>query len=257
MPCRNSRRASGSRLATGSSRTSSSGRFATARVRASWARWPPESRPARWRGSRPSCSIRRSARPRSQRGLSQAPRRRWSATDRFAYVGVSWATNPTRPSWAGLVGRAARRAPRPCPRVGASSPTARRSSVVLPAPFGPTSPTTRPAGTASVQSDSAHRRRYRLPRPLGRQHSVVESWSVVLRGRRSQPGYRSCDRTVTCGLASLGTMRVLVVEDHEVLARTLGHRAAPRGHGGRRRARRRRRARPPRDHPVRRRRARS
>ena len=59
-PCRNSRRASGSRLATGSSRISSSGRLARPRVRASWARCPPESFPARWPGSRPSCSIRRS-----------------------------------------------------------------------------------------------------------------------------------------------------------------------------------------------------
>ena len=56
--CRNSRRASGSRLATGSSRTSSSGRLATARVSASCARWPPESLPARCVGSRPSSSIR-------------------------------------------------------------------------------------------------------------------------------------------------------------------------------------------------------
>ena len=38
-------RASGSSAAAGSSRISSSGRFAAATVRASWARWPPESRP--------------------------------------------------------------------------------------------------------------------------------------------------------------------------------------------------------------------
>src|SRR5215468_10461558 len=40
--------------------------------------------------------------------------------------------------------------------------------------------------------------------------------------RRSQPGDTTCARTVTDALASLGGMRVLVVEDHEVLARTLG-----------------------------------
>ena len=45
------------------------------------------------------------------------------------------------------------------PAVGASSPTARCRRVVLPAPFGPTSPTTRPAGISSVQSVSAQRRR--------------------------------------------------------------------------------------------------
>ena len=44
-------------------------------------------------------------------------------------------------------------------------PVARLSRVVFPAPLGPTSPTTCPAGTDSVQSVSAHRRRYRLPSP--------------------------------------------------------------------------------------------
>jgi hypothetical protein len=45
------------------------------------------------------------------------------------------------------------------PAVGVISPTARCSRVVLPAPFGPTSPTTRPAGMARVHSDKAQRRR--------------------------------------------------------------------------------------------------
>ena len=67
--CRNSRRASGSRLATGSSRISRSGRFAMARVSASWARCPPESLPAFCGGSRPSFVMRSSARPVSQRGV--------------------------------------------------------------------------------------------------------------------------------------------------------------------------------------------
>ena len=43
--CRNSRRASGSRLATGSSRIRSSGRFARTITRATWARCPPDSVP--------------------------------------------------------------------------------------------------------------------------------------------------------------------------------------------------------------------
>src|SRR5579863_5015195 len=55
---RNSHRASGSRLATGSSSRSSSGRLASAIVRDSWARWPPESFPARWRGLNPSSASR-------------------------------------------------------------------------------------------------------------------------------------------------------------------------------------------------------
>ncbi len=44
------------------------------------------------------------------------------------------------------------------PEVGSSSPAASCSRVVLPAPFGPTSPVTRPAGTVTVQSASARRR---------------------------------------------------------------------------------------------------
>ena len=73
----------------------------------------------------------------------------------------------SRPGRAALGSRpAGRRAPRSCPSVGASSPTARLSKVVFPAPFGPTRPTTRPAGISSVQSVSAQRRPYRLPSPL-------------------------------------------------------------------------------------------
>jgi len=55
------RLASGSRLATGSSRIISSGCLAIAIVGATWARSPPDSHPARWPGSRPSSSILRSA----------------------------------------------------------------------------------------------------------------------------------------------------------------------------------------------------
>jgi hypothetical protein len=56
---------------------------------------------------------------------------------------VSWATNPARVSWLGPPGRPPSTLIEPA--VGVSSPMARLSSVVLPAPFGPTSPTTRPA----------------------------------------------------------------------------------------------------------------
>src|SRR4051812_23588056 len=59
----------GEAVATGSSRMSSSGRLAMARVRASWARWPPESRPAFCAGSSPSAAIRPAATAASQRGL--------------------------------------------------------------------------------------------------------------------------------------------------------------------------------------------
>src|SRR6266516_1009716 len=92
----------GSRLATGSSRISSSGRLAMARVRASWARWPPDSRPAFTAGSRPSLLIRSAASFASQPWLRWAPSRRWSAMENTASVGVFWATNPTRASCAAL-----------------------------------------------------------------------------------------------------------------------------------------------------------
>ena len=51
------------------------------------------------------------------------------------------------------------------PVVGASIPVARLISVVFPAPFGPTRPTTCPAGMDSVHPASAHLVRYRRQRP--------------------------------------------------------------------------------------------
>ena len=85
-----------------------------------------------------------------------APKRRWSATLSPAYVGVSWRDVPDLASGRG---RPAGRSPSTSisPAVGVSIPTARLSRVVLPAPLGPTSPTTRPGGTSSVQSESAQR----------------------------------------------------------------------------------------------------
>ena len=50
------------------------------------------------------------------------------------------------------------------PLVGASRPTARCMSVVFPAPFGPTSPTTRPVGIVRSHLSSATTLRYRLVR---------------------------------------------------------------------------------------------
>ncbi len=152
---RNSRRASGSRLATGSSSTSRAGHLATAMVSASCARWPPDSLPALWCGSRPSWAIRVSAVSWSQLGFVRAPKRRWSRIDRPAYVGVSWATKPTRASCSDVVpGLPPQTVSDPVS--ARRSPTASWSSVLLPAPLGPTSPTALPAGTESVHSDSAY-----------------------------------------------------------------------------------------------------
>src|SRR6516164_7525603 len=88
-----------------------------------------------------------------------------SATDKVLYNGVSWATNAIPSSAAGDPGGRPPSTVTP-PADGAVRPTARFSSVVLPAPFGPTSAATCPAGTVSVHSRSAQVRPYRLPRPL-------------------------------------------------------------------------------------------
>ena len=70
---RNSRRASGSSDATGSSSRSSSGRLASASVSATCACWPPESLPTFCSSGRPSRSIRSRATRSSQLGLSLRP----------------------------------------------------------------------------------------------------------------------------------------------------------------------------------------
>ena len=91
-------------------------------------------------------------RPRS--GSGATPSRRWSAT---AQPGVGGRVLGHETDLAELRGRRPGVGPGPrwCRHVGASSPTARCSSVVLPAPLGPTSPTTWPDGMARVQSLSA------------------------------------------------------------------------------------------------------
>ena len=77
-----------------------------------------------------------------------------SAADRFLYTGVSWATN-AMPSSAACDPAAKPPSTETVPADGDASPAARFSSVVLPAPFGPISAVTCPAGTASAHSRSA------------------------------------------------------------------------------------------------------
>jgi hypothetical protein len=64
-----------------------------------------------------------------------------SATGRFLYSGASWATNAI---WSSAAGDPAGSLPSTVtwPAVGTIRPTDMCSSVVLPAPFGPTSATT-------------------------------------------------------------------------------------------------------------------
>ena len=77
------------------------------------------------------------------------------------------------------------------PALGESRPTARWRSVVLPAPFGPTSPTTLPAGIHRVQSWSAHLRPYCLPSPL------ASTTPLMRHPRRKSCGTR-CGRSPRC-----------------------------------------------------------
>src|SRR5262249_14581059 len=77
----------------------------------------------------------------------------------------SCATKPSR----GSTSFASRLGDRPntstAPLVGSTSPITKCRSVVLPAPFGPTSAVTDPDGISSVQSRSAHREPYRFASP--------------------------------------------------------------------------------------------
>ena len=152
-PCITSRRASGSRLPSGSSSSSSSGSLASASVIATWACCPPDSLPALRSSGISSVSSRLWAKPWSKRGLSSRPKRSSSATVNSRYSGLSWATKATRPSAAGLP--ACSPTTRSVPAVGERMPTASCMSVVLPAPLDPTSATTRPRGSRSEQSRSA------------------------------------------------------------------------------------------------------
>ena len=114
--CRNSRRASGSRLATGSSRTRSSGRLATARVSASWAAGRPRASPPAGAGRGRAASI-------ASSGERLVPARVELRAEvevvRDAQPGVGRGVLGHEADAGELrrVGRrAARRAPRSCPR---------------------------------------------------------------------------------------------------------------------------------------------
>src|SRR5580700_8727835 len=83
------------------------------------------------------------------------------------------------------------------PADAADRPTARFSSVLLPAPFGPTRAATRPAGTASVHSRSAHVRPYRLLRSVVSMTFMPQAYAgrrntdITRRGDQAGSGARS------------------------------------------------------------------
>ena len=86
-----SSRATGSRLATGSSRSSSGARLARAMVSATCACWPPDSDLTLRPSGMPSLATRSCASPASQPGLSDRPKRNISATVNPRYSGWSCA----------------------------------------------------------------------------------------------------------------------------------------------------------------------
>ena len=127
-----------SRLATGSSRISSSGRLARPSVSASCAAGRRRACAPSARG-RGRAARRASAKPWSQAGLRCAPSTEVVVDAEVRVGGRALATNrPRRP-------RTAARPTPIVPEVGDSMSTARLSSVLLPAPLGPTRPTTRRA----------------------------------------------------------------------------------------------------------------
>ena len=174
---RNSRRASGSRLATGSSSTSSSGRLPMASVSASCERWPPESSPARWSRSRPSRSIRSVGQSPVPPGFSVRTEAQ-VVGDRQRPVQRARPGRRTRPGRAvGVGARAAAEHLERCPRSGSSSPTARCRSVDLPAPFGPDQADHGPSGTrrCSPAAPTAARSACPGPRRRSRCHATPSS----------------------------------------------------------------------------------
>ena len=176
--CRNSRRASGSRLATGSSRIEQLGSFRDGQGQGELGPLAAGQLAGALVGSRPSWLDAAPGRlvvpvrvePRAQPqvvGDAQPGVDRGLLGDEADPADLPGVV--CRPLAEDLDGARRRR----------SSPTARLSSVVLPAPFGPTSPTTRPAGTCSVQSDSAHSTAVPLAEPGGGQGGGHATSSAV------------------------------------------------------------------------------
>ena len=128
----------------------------------------------------------------SQRGLSLRPSVSISPTGSAASSGWSWATKPIRGSTARVGVAATRPRTSMLPAVGSVSPTARCSSVVLPAPLGPTSAVdrARPAPRACSRAAPSARRsacrgRRRIARvahaaPGPRRRAAANSAAIVL-----------------------------------------------------------------------------
>src|SRR5690606_27400657 len=97
--------------------------------------------------------------------------------------GPSWCATPMRARSAGPSPALRRPSVAHSPDVGSWSPTTCRSSVVLPPPFRPTSPTMDPCGTASVTRSSATVAPKRLVTSL---NSNAFTPLLLLRGHAAQ-----------------------------------------------------------------------
>src|SRR5512136_2476500 len=87
-------------------------------------------------------------------------------------------------------------ATRAVPEVAGRKPASSRMVVVLPAPFGPRSPTTSPRGMEKVRSSTAARSRKRLVRPL----------TSIIRALRTPPADPADNRASRRGLSRKGAV---------------------------------------------------
>ena len=192
--CRSSARISpmprGSRPLVGSSRSNSSGlrRSAAAmprrwRIPSEYARTGRPSIPPR--PTRTSASSTRSARSRRPLLPAASSSRRFARPDRCGHAAGPSTSAPTRGSTCaasrgiGLPSSATR------PAVGCTSPSSIRTSVVLPDPFGPSSPNRAPVGTVSDTPSTATTCRKRLVRPSV---SIDGHCGAAVRAARRSPG---------------------------------------------------------------------
>ena len=233
---RNSRRASGSRLATGSSRTSSSGRLASPRVSASCARCPPDSRPARCRGSRRSCRTRGCASASSHRGL------RPGAERQVLGDGQPWVDRRVLGDVAdlgqlgGVPRRATPRRPRSRRRRARAGRSASPSRVVLPAPFGPTRPVTRPAGIVQRAVPQRPAAPVALAEASGPQHGghatpSVSARRTVANSASTASSSRPAERALVSQRCSSRRRGSIAATDS--VGQRAGHEGADAGPGGR------------------------
>ncbi len=157
---------SGSRLDVGSSRTSRSGSWRSARASPARVCWPSDRSPKRDAArARSSSMVDRASR--SRRAARRRARRRRAgsrATLRRQSMSASGDAKPTRrsavfePSWGSWPNS------RTVPAVGRTTPRSMCSVVVLPAPFGPRSPSTSPRRTSNETPSRAMAPRKRFPR---------------------------------------------------------------------------------------------